>query len=106
MTQQQEQLVVGWYADLVDGTRERYWDGEAWDARTRPSAAVATFVAAVATPRKGWFARHKALTAVGALMVLAGIGAGAVFVAGGALGAQDVVTSQAEHAEPEPAPAR
>ena len=40
--------IAGWYADPIDGSRERYWDGQAWTHELRPVAAPQ----AMAEPRR------------------------------------------------------
>lgn len=76
---------AGWYPDSTNPTVERYWDGQAWSSQTRPvPSASAQFgtpqppaagqppaaPTAAETKKKSWFARHKILTGIGALIVI------------------------------------
>jgi len=57
---------AGWYPQ-ADG-QQRYWDGEQWTENFAPGTPLVTPPAAA---RKNWFLRHKLITAVGAVLLLA-----------------------------------
>jgi hypothetical protein len=73
---------AGWYRDNIDLTIERYWDGAAWTAQTRPGPeqTMPLPVQAPLTPpaaqpqRPRWYSRA---WVVGPAMGLVGIGVGA-----------------------------
>lgn len=83
---------AGWYPDPDNRSQQRYWDGNAWTEQRGPAQSVqpphpsgppppqwqsqqggATSIAGVSPQQKSWFARHKVLTAVLALILIAGI---------------------------------
>ena len=57
---------AGWYPQ-ADG-QQRYWDGEQWTEHFAPGTPLVT---PPAIARKNWFLRHKVITAVGAVLLLA-----------------------------------
>ena len=65
---------AGWYPQ-ADG-QQRYWDGEQWTENFAPgsSPGLPEGVSSETAPgaaRKNWFLRHKVITAVGAVLLLA-----------------------------------
>jgi len=58
----------GWYPQS-DGT-QRYWDGQQWTEHAAPGAPQAPPAASPPTKKRSWFARHKILTGLGALLLL------------------------------------
>lgn len=72
MSDQPGNAAPGFYP--VEGGRMRYWDGGRWtdryaDAETPPPPQGATATQA-GSKKRGWFARHKILTGLGALVLL------------------------------------
>lgn len=72
---------AGWYADTNEPGTERYFDGTAWTAQTRPQVAAVTPVSAEATgqpaTKEPWFKRKGIVIPVGVvagLIVIGGIG--------------------------------
>ena len=55
---------AGWYPQ-PDG-RQRYWDGELWTEHFAPGVQPVT----TAVTQKNWFLRHKAITAMGAVLLV------------------------------------
>lgn len=74
---------AGWYPDNANPGTERFWDGGQWTAQSRPTGtgtgapmskqdakAQAAAAKAYSKAQRNWFARHKILTALGALIVV------------------------------------
>lgn len=64
---------AGWH--LQGDGRERFWDGSQWTDQFRPPTQTGGVSAPAAQRgRKSWFARHKVLTVLGALLVIGVVG--------------------------------
>lgn len=69
---------AGWYPDVTAPGTERYYDGAAWTAQTRPAMAPATAAAPTASEpvaKKPWFKRK-------AIVIPVGVVAGIVLISG------------------------
>jgi hypothetical protein len=89
--------IPGWYTDPADASQHRYWDGDMWTDKTRPSGGTATLAAPTvlgalpaAEKRSGW--RTGGVIAVVVVGVVALIGLGlALRPSGGSSGSTPIV---------------